>query len=98
MTTTQTVIADIGIVADILGKVATVASIAVPGAAVGGVALTKIASVIQGLAAGSQDAAQYVADVQALAASGTDPTPEQWVALNAETDADVAHLEDSTKA
>jgi hypothetical protein len=93
----QTVITDVKIAADVLSKLAAAATVVVPGAEVAGIAVSKIAEVVSAAAQGSADAVQYIADIQALAASTTDPTPEQWAALDAQTDADVQKLEDSTK-
>ncbi|MEI9995079.1 MAG: hypothetical protein WDM91_10825 [Rhizomicrobium sp.] len=94
----QTIITDINKAVQIASAIASAVSTVEPGAQVAGVTLDKIVSVAQAAAAGSQDAADYIAQMQALAASTPDPTPEQWAALDTKTDADVAALEASTEA
>jgi hypothetical protein len=96
--TTQSVITDINDAIDIATKIASAVSAVDPGVAIAGIALSKIVSVAEAAASGSQDAVNYIASLQALAASTTDPTPAQWAALDAQTDADVAKLEAATAA
>ncbi|MEJ1967083.1 MAG: hypothetical protein WDN03_00390 [Rhizomicrobium sp.] len=93
---TKTVITDINTALDIAMKVASAVSIVAPGATVAGVALSKIVSVAEAAAQGSSDAADYIGRMQALAASTADPSPADWAALDAQTDADVQKLEEST--
>lgn len=69
----------------------------VPQVAVAGVTVAKLAAVAEGLLSGAGDAITYADNLKALAASTTEPTPEQWAALDAKTDADVSELLDSTK-
>lgn len=96
MSTTASVIADINDAVEIAAKIASAVTVVDPGAAVAGIALSKIVSVAEAAASGSQDAANYIANLKALAASTSDPTPAQWAALDAQTSADVAKLEAAT--
>lgn len=93
---TKTVVTDINLAVAIAEKIAEAATAFAPDAAIGGVALSKIVSAGEAAAAGAQDAIDYIANMKALAASTSAPTPEQWAALDAQTDADVEKLEDST--
>lgn len=93
-----TIITDIGDALDIAAKIVSAVSIVDPEASVAGVALSKIVSAAEAVAAGSADAASYLANLKALAAQTSDPTPAQWAALDAQTDADVAKLEAATAA
>ncbi|HEX4302821.1 MAG TPA: hypothetical protein VHZ78_08505 [Rhizomicrobium sp.] len=92
----QTIITDINKALQIASAIASAASIVEPGATVAGIALDKLSDIGKAAAAGSQDAADYIAKMQALADSTSDPTTEQWASLDAQTDADVQKLEDST--
>ena len=94
--TTQTVITDINSAAEIAISIASAISEADTGTAIAGVALSKIVAVAQAAASGSQDALKYIASLKALAAETGNPTPAQWAALDAQTDADVAKLEAAT--
>jgi hypothetical protein len=94
--TTQSIITDINDAVEIASKIAAAVSTVVPGAAIAGIALSKIVSVGEAAATGSADAVNYIANLQALADSTSNPTPAQWAALDAQTDADVAKLEAST--
>lgn len=91
---TKTIITDITAAIDIAEKIAAAIN---PAATIGGIALGKLVDVAEAASQGAADAVAYIDNMKALAASATDPTPEQWAALDAQTDADVQKLEDSTK-
>lgn len=95
---TQAIITDITAAADIVEKIASVVSLVDPALAIGGITVSKLVSTAVAASQGAADAVAYIDNMKALAASTSAPTPEQWAALDARTDADVQKLEDSTKA
>ena len=90
------IITDINDAVEIVSKIATAVSAVEPGAAIAGVALSKIVAVGEAAATGSTEAMTYIENLQALADSTANPTAEEWAALDAKTDADVKRLEAST--